>query len=154
MLYSNEFQIEGLIASASGTPGELKQAVTKPELIREIVEAYGKVRENLARHAEGFPEMQELLDRIKSGNPNRGQKAIGEGQDTEGSRWIIEVVESDDPRPVNITIWGGQTDLAQALWRVRKDRGSEGRREILRRAGLDRCPGGSTETGPLRPGGD
>ncbi|MCA9068854.1 MAG: DUF1593 domain-containing protein, partial [Planctomycetaceae bacterium] len=28
--------------------------------------------------------------------------------------------------PVNITIWGGQTDLAQALWRVRTDRGDGG----------------------------
>ncbi len=34
MLYSNEFEIEGLIASASGTPGELKEKVTKPELCR------------------------------------------------------------------------------------------------------------------------
>src|SRR5688572_26411090 len=35
MLYTNEFEIEGLIASASGTPGELKERVTKPQLIRE-----------------------------------------------------------------------------------------------------------------------
>ena len=39
MVYSNQFEIEGLIASASGTPGELKRAVTKPQLIREIVDA-------------------------------------------------------------------------------------------------------------------
>src|SRR5688572_794604 len=39
MLYSNEFEVEGLIASASGTPGELTEQITKPELIREIVEA-------------------------------------------------------------------------------------------------------------------
>src|SRR6188474_222554 len=44
MLYSNEFEIEGLVASASGTPGDLKAEVVRPELIREIVEAYGKVR--------------------------------------------------------------------------------------------------------------
>src|SRR5437016_4310468 len=47
MLYSNEFDIEGLIASASSTPGELKAEVVRPELIREIVEAYGRVRDNL-----------------------------------------------------------------------------------------------------------
>jgi hypothetical protein len=47
LLYADEFDVEGLIASASGTPGELKQDVTKPELIRETVEAYGKVRDNL-----------------------------------------------------------------------------------------------------------
>jgi hypothetical protein len=128
MTYANEFEIEGLIASASGTPGELKEKVTRPQLIREIVEAYGRVRDNLARHADGYPTAPYLRERIKSGNPNRSLDAIGEGQDTEGSRWIAAVVDRPDPRPVNIAIWGGQTDLAQALWRVRHDRGEAGLR--------------------------
>lgn len=122
MTYANEFEIEGLIASASGTQGELKVNVTKPELIREIVEAYGKVKENLAKHREGYPSAQTLLARIKRGNPNRGVANIGEGKDTEGSNWIIRVVDRPDPRPVCVTIWGGSTELAQALWRVRNDR--------------------------------
>jgi hypothetical protein len=49
MLYSNEFEIEGLIASASGTPGELGKAVVKPHLIEEIVNAYGENRTLLRR---------------------------------------------------------------------------------------------------------
>ena len=133
MAYSNEFEIEGLIASASGTPGELKEAVTKPQLIREIVNAYGQVRENLAQHAGGYPNAEYLQARIKSGNPRRGLDAVGDGHDTPGSRWIISVVNRPDPRPVNITIWGGQTDLAQALWRVRADRGSEGLKEFIQK---------------------
>src|SRR5438270_9341904 len=60
MVYANEFEIEGLIATAAGTPGELKEARTRPELIREIVAAYGQVRENLARHAAGWPTAGEL----------------------------------------------------------------------------------------------
>jgi hypothetical protein len=126
LLYANEFDIEGLIATSSGTPGELKERVTRPDLIRQTVEAYGEVRDNLARHADGYPTARSLLDRVKSGNPARGRDAIGEGHDTEGSRWIIAVVDRNDPRPVNVTIWGGQTDLAQALWRVRHDRGADG----------------------------
>jgi hypothetical protein len=133
MLYANEFEIEGLIASAAGTPGELKDHVTRPEKIREVVEAYGKVRPNLAKHAEGYPPAEELLAKIKSGNPQRGKAAVGEGHDTEGSRWIIAVVDRDDPRPLNISIWGGQTDLAQALWRVKKDRGAEGLAKFVQR---------------------
>ena len=125
LVHSNEFDIEGFIASSAGTLGELKEAVIKPELIRELVEAYGKVRKNLAKHADSFPDPQQLLSRIKYGNPIRGRAAIGEGHDTEGSRWIIECVDREDPRPLNITIWGGQTDLAQALWRVRKERDAE-----------------------------
>jgi hypothetical protein len=125
MLYSNEFEIEGLVASASGTPGELKRAVTRPDLIREIVMAYGKVRSHLLKNADGWPETKFLLGRIKTGNPQRGRSYIGENHDTEGSRWIIERIDAGTPaRPLNIAIWGGQTDLAQALWRVRTDRGA------------------------------
>ena len=126
MLYSCDFEIEALVASASGTPGELKQSITQPHLIREIIEAYGKVRPNLLLHRPDYPPAETLLQRVKSGNPQRGQKAIGEGNDTEGSRAIIAVVDAADPRPALMAIWGGQTDLAQALWRVRADRGSEG----------------------------
>ena len=34
MTYANEFEIEGLIASATGTPGESKEEVTRPEIGR------------------------------------------------------------------------------------------------------------------------
>lgn len=122
MTYSNEFDIEGLIASAAGTPGELKKNIVRPELIREIVDAYAKARPNLARHARGYPLPAALGNVVKSGNPNRGEANVGEGHDTEGSRWLISVVDRKDPRPVNVTVWGGPTELAQALWRVRKDR--------------------------------
>ena len=131
--YANEFEIEGLIASASGTPGELDEAVVQPHLIREVVDAYEAVRDNLALHAAGYPTAEELRRRIKGGNPHRGLQNIGAGHDTEGSRWIISVVDRDDPRPVNIAIWGGQSDLAQALWRVRADRDDEGLLRFIQR---------------------
>lgn len=127
MVYANEFRIEGLIASASGTPGELKTAVTRPDLIREIVRGYGAVRSRLVRHAPGWPTPEELLAVVVAGNPQRGRAAIGEGRDTDASRWIIRRVEAGTPAdPLNLTIWGGQTDFAQALWRVRTDRGAVG----------------------------
>lgn len=126
LAYSNEFEIEALVATAAGTPGELEEAVTRADLIRGAVEAYGQVRGNLVAHAEGYPEAAALLERVVEGNPRRGLDAVGEGRDTAGSRRIVEVVDRNDPRPVNVAIWGGQTDFAQALWRVRSDRGGGG----------------------------
>lgn len=125
MVYANEFEIEGLIATASGTPGELKEEVTRPDLIQEIVGAYAQVRPNLARHASAWPAPEDLRARIKSGNRQRGLGHLGAGHDTEGSRWIIDRIDAGTAtRPLNISIWGGQTDLGQALWRVRENRSS------------------------------
>lgn len=132
MLYANEFRIEGLIASAAGTPGELDEAVTKPQLIREIVEVYGKVLPNLKKHAEGWPEAGDLASKIKSGNPQRGRDFIGQGHQTEGSREIIRLVDAGSSQDkLNICVWGGQSDLAQALWNVKTDGGEQGYREFI-----------------------
>ena len=134
VVYSNEFELELLLATASGTRGELKDAVTQPELIRQIVNAYGVVLPNLQRHATGWPSEQMLLDRVKTGNRHRGREYVGEGHDTEGSEALIRLVDSGHPdHPLNISIWGGQTDFAQALWRVKQDRGPEGLQTFVQR---------------------
>lgn len=131
LMYANEFRLEALLASASGTPGELQRSITRPELIRETIHAYGQVRDNLLKHAKGWPTAQQLQSAVKSGNPQRGRKQIGAGHDTEGSRFLVEQIDAGSQQdPLNISIWGGQTDLAQALWRVKQDRGAPGWREF------------------------
>lgn len=117
MVYSNEFDIKGLIATSRMGHGH----DTKPQAIQNIVNAYGKVRNNLLLHKSGYPTAQYLLDQVKSGNPVPGINSIGSGKDTKGSDHIISVVDSDT-RPVWIVIWGGSTDLGQALWRVKNTR--------------------------------
>ena len=118
LLYANEFEIEGLVATTSIWQPKLVQ----PQLIRERVEAYGKVRNNLLAHAPGYPEAGDLLARIKSGRAEYGLAGVGEGKDTEASEWVISVVDKPDPRPVWVTVWGGAVDLAQALWKVKQTR--------------------------------
>ncbi|MBN2713056.1 MAG: DUF1593 domain-containing protein [Planctomycetes bacterium] len=120
MTYSNEFDIEGMIASSQMGHG----AVTAPELIKQIINSYGQIRGNLVNHTADYPTKDYLLSVVKSGNPNFGTSYIGAGKDTAGSNHIISVVDRTDSRPVNIAVWGGTTDLAQALWRVRNDRTS------------------------------
>ena len=127
MVYANEFDLELLIATGAGTPGELKESITRPDLIRQILDAYGEVLPNLQQHAAGWPTAESLRARVMSGNPLRGRQHVGAGHDTAASRALIDRIDAGTPdRPLNITVWGGQTDLAQALWRVKQDRGPAG----------------------------
>jgi hypothetical protein len=59
------------------------------------------------------------------------EERIGEGKDTEGSEWIIKVVDKHNPRPVWVAIWGGSADLAQALWKVRATRTPDQVKEFI-----------------------
>ncbi len=121
LLYTNEFDVEGLVATTSK---HLKGRVI-PRMIAERVDAYGEVRDNLARHAEGYPTGAYLRERIKSGCPEFGMAGVGQGKDSEGSDWIVRVVDRPDPRPVWVPVWGGANTLAQALWKVRHTRSPE-----------------------------
>lgn len=118
LVYSNEYDVEGLIATTSVW---LRDKV-RPEKIRERVEAFGQVRENLLQHAPGYPTAEHLTSVTKAGRPAFGMAGVGAGRDSEGSRHIIEVVDRPDPRPVWISVWGGANCLAQALWDVRNTR--------------------------------
>lgn len=122
MVYACEFEIEGLISSAAGTLGELKEEIVRPELIIEIVNGYKQIYPNLLKHDKRYPAPEKLLSAVKKGNHKRGWDHVGEGHDTEGSEWIIRCVDKKDKRPLNISIFGGQTDLAQALWKVKNTR--------------------------------
>jgi hypothetical protein len=121
LLYTNEFDVEGMVATTST---HLKERVNT-RMITERVEAYGQVRDNLLKHADGYPTEQFLQERIKSGRPEFGMAGVGEGKDSEGSDWIIRVVDRDDPRPVWVPVWGGPNTLAQALWKVKQTRSPE-----------------------------
>jgi hypothetical protein len=50
---------------------------------------------------------------------------VGAGKDTDASRLIIAAVDRPEQRPLWVTVWGGSTDLAQALWSVRATRSAE-----------------------------
>jgi hypothetical protein len=121
LLYSNQFDVEGIVATTSCW----QRTKTAEWRIHEIVDAYGKVRDNLEKHEKGYPTHSFLKEKIKKGYPDFGMAAVGEGKDSEGSDLIIEVVDKPDPRPVWIPIWGGANCLAQSLWKVKKTRSAE-----------------------------
>lgn len=121
LTYANHFDIEGLAATTSIH----QQNRIAPERIRRIVEAYGKVRDNLEMHETGYPTADVLLQRVTEGIPVYGMNGVGEGRDSPASELLIKAVDKDDPRPMWVTAWGGPNVLAQALWKVRKTRSPE-----------------------------
>lgn len=121
LVYSNQWDIEGLVATTSVH----QRDKTASESIRRLTGAYGKVRANLLKHEPGFPGEEYLQSVIRDGRPDFGMHAVGKGMDSPGSERIIEVVDRDDPRPVWVLVWGGPNCLAQALWKVRATRSPE-----------------------------
>jgi hypothetical protein len=148
MLYADELDIEGLVATSNLGHGQ----TTRPDLIRRVVDAYARVHPNLIQHDGRYPPAADLFGVIRSGQPVARPKmpverSIGEGKDTEASQWIVRVVDRDDPRPVWMVIWGGSADLAQALWKVRATRTPEHLQHFVSRLRIHAI-GDQDSTGP------
>jgi hypothetical protein len=90
-----------------------------PGSIKKIIRAYGKVQPNLSKHESGYPTAENLLKLVKEGLPEYGMTGVGKGKDSQGSEWIIKILEENDNRPLWITIWGGANTLAQALFKLK-----------------------------------
>ena len=121
MTYANQFDIEGLAATTSIH----QQRRVAPQRIRQIVAAYGLVRDNLEKHEAGFPTAEALLARVTEGLPVYGLTGVGEGNDSPASDLLIQAADKDDPRPLWVPAWGGPNVLAQALWKVRATRSAD-----------------------------
>lgn len=121
LLYANQIEIEGLIATTSVH----QKTRVAPETIRKIIQGYESVQPNLLKHEPGFPTASELLTRVKQGLPVFGMEGVGKGKDSEGSEWIIKILEERDERPVWVSVWGGPNTLAQALWKIRETKTAE-----------------------------
>jgi hypothetical protein len=127
LLYANQLEIEGLVATTSCW----HQNSVRPEFIHTILNAYEKVQPNLLRHEAGFPTADVLRTRVKKGIPRYGMSGVGEGMDSEGSDWIVSLLEKDDDRPLWISVWGGPNVLAQALHTLDRTRPKEEVRRLV-----------------------
>ena len=136
ILYSSDFQIEGLVYASStfhwkgdgkGTtqyiPGREYTRLglcpctswrwaSDEHFIDDVVDAYAKVYANLRVHNPNYPSPAELKMKIKWGN------VAFEGdysKDTEGSNLIKSLLLDDRPGPLYVTAQGGQSTIARAL---------------------------------------
>ncbi len=130
LLYSNEFDVEGLIVSA----GTFDMVAEKKNMLAALDE-YDKVDENLRKHDIKYPTAIALRAITFEGKGNNngikikwgcGKQAvediIGKGKSSEASKAIIAAVDKPDPRPIWISVWGGPREVAQAIWDVRNTR--------------------------------
>jgi hypothetical protein len=136
ILYSSDFQIEGLVYASStfhwkgdsrGTtqylPGREYTRLglcpctswrwaSDEHFIDNIVDAYASIYANLKVHNPNYPSPAELKSKIKWGN------VAFEGdysKDTEGSNLIKSLLLDDQPGPLYVTAQGGQSTIARAL---------------------------------------
>lgn len=121
LLYSNQWDVAGIIATTSIH----QKTSVYPASITRIIEEYAKVRPNLLLHEPGFPDADLLKTKVKQGLPVYGMTGVGETFDSEGSNWIVQELERDDPRPLWISVWGGPNCLAQALYRIKKTKSKQ-----------------------------
>ncbi|MBN1973089.1 MAG: DUF1593 domain-containing protein [Sedimentisphaerales bacterium] len=121
LLYANEFDIEGLIAS-SGTFAN----IANKKNILDVLGRYEMVYYNLKKHDPNYPAADYLRSVTFQGLTGTWGKSvsnnIGAGKDSEASEAIIRIVDKPDLRPVWIDVWGDCSNIAQAVWKVQNTR--------------------------------
>jgi hypothetical protein len=129
MLYTNDLDIRGLVATTSV---HMKEGV-HPESIRRVIDAYAKVLPRLREHDPAYPDAAQLLARVASGQPGYGLQAVGAGRDSPGSALLLHELEQPDPRPLWVSVWGGANTLAQALFTLRQTHTPQATAQAVRR---------------------
>lgn len=107
LMYSDRFDIEGLVSSPSFGEGSVDE-------IKRMISIYAKDYPKLKAHAPGLAAPDSLASLCKQG---RKGLAPFKGYDkpTEGSDWIVSMARKDDSRPLWVLVWGTLEDVAQAL---------------------------------------
>jgi hypothetical protein len=134
MAHADLFEIEALIFTTGWSLDKTRDDFM--DLIHVAIDAYEKDLPNLqkrsnqekfnsdeSRQSIGYwPSPDYLRSITMFGSKNRGLEFLGEGNQSAGSNFIIQLAEEKDNRPLWITVWGGGNTLAQAIWDVKKTR--------------------------------
>ncbi|MES9539609.1 nucleoside hydrolase-like domain-containing protein [Actinomadura sp. NPDC000600] len=121
LMYSNEFDIEGMLATAATT----RNVANKQNMLAAI-DKYALVYQNLKKHDPDYPSPDYLRSIVHQGrNGTWGGSTgnnIGAGKDSDASDAVISIVDKADSRPVWFSIWGDNSQVAQAIWKVKNTR--------------------------------
>src|SRR5689334_22510743 len=106
LLCADRLDLEGLVSSPFGD-GRASDIFT-------VIDAYERDFPNLRTYSRAYPTPK-FLRGITSQGAIDIAGHTGLGQSTQGSRAIIRAARKKDVRPLNVLVWGGIEDLAQAL---------------------------------------
>ncbi len=129
LVYSNEYQIEGIIATTS----QYLRKKPREDLIRRQIAAYSKVKDKLSVHADQYPDAGKLLKVTATGQPGYGMTSVGEGRQSPGSQLLLEAADRNHEKPLWISVWGGANTLAQALFDARRQRSADELKKLVSR---------------------
>ena len=140
LMYSNEFDIEGLVSSPSYGTGSKEEILRMIDLYQwdlpklragyyKYLTEQGFIKADTAAFATGcfdfqkvregyvmrdFMEPDSLRAITKQGRQDESP-IQGYDQPTEGSDWIVQCAKKEDARPLYVLVWGCLEDVAQAL---------------------------------------
>ncbi|KAF2748288.1 DUF1593-domain-containing protein [Sporormia fimetaria CBS 119925] len=133
LLYANQFDTEGLVACTSTW---MKDRVC-PQDIEKIVDAYGKVVDNLNQHVHPkwqYPSAQSLKALIRKGAETYGMTAVGDDIPlSPGSQLLLSRILIPTHRPLWVLCWSGTNTLAQVLLAIDRANTPEDTARILSR---------------------
>lgn len=107
LMYSDKFNIEGLVSSPSFGNG------SKEEILK-MIGLYEQDLPKLKKHSSGFPTPKYLRSVSKQGLHGNAPYE-GFSKSTEGSEWIVKSARKKSTQPLWVLVWGGLEDVAQAL---------------------------------------
>ncbi|CRK33365.1 hypothetical protein BN1708_001052 [Verticillium longisporum] len=115
LLYSNQFDIEGIVAVMSTW---MKTKVC-PQDMHKIIDGYAGVVDNLNNHTHPdhpYPTTEKLRSLVKSGPPVYSFEGVGTDKPlTDGHQLLLDRIEASSDRPLWVLVWGGTNVLAQVL---------------------------------------
>lgn len=131
LLYSCDFDVAAIIQNNSrfqkdghsrDKAGDLVEGEEGP-WFPLMMDAYKTLVPQLRKHNPDYPTAEYLTSVMRIGNENRNDLYADppdmETKNTEGEKFIIDILLDDDPRPVHIGCWGGANTPASALWRLK-----------------------------------
>lgn len=142
LVHADLYEIEAIIATSGWNSSGGPYPTSWMDSISTVIDAYQKDLPNLMKRSAQskflslekenrqqklgyWPSADYLRGRVMAGSLELGKDKLGEKNNSRGSDFLIQLADEDDDRPLWIAAWGGANTLAQAIWKVRRERTEE-----------------------------